>query len=152
MVKMNTQLLEHKVATFFGIRTNLIVPNVWWGLGLNYEADLVVLRPSMWAIEIELKISKSDIKADNKKWHSHESKLFRHFYYAVPCELENCEYLPKEKGLISVDLNRKYDSVKIIRPSKINKNARKLTDNEYLILLRLCSMLVWSLKERLIKK
>ena len=155
MVKMNTQRLEFLVADFLGVRDNLIVPNVWWGLGLPYEADLVVVSSFGYATEIELKISESDIKADlNKDSCAHKSKKFKRFFYAVPDELKYCEFLPKDCGLI-IARERMYSNGKncmIVRPPKINRNAKKLTEQEYNTLLRLCSMRVWSLKEKLIKK
>lgn len=49
--------IEIAIARYFGIRQNAIVPNVSWGLGFPYECDLLILRDSGFAIEIEIKIS-----------------------------------------------------------------------------------------------
>ena len=46
---------------FFNYRANLIVPNISWGLGLH-ECDLLVLTSSGYATEIEIKVSKADLK------------------------------------------------------------------------------------------
>jgi hypothetical protein len=153
---MNTQRLEWLVADFLGVRENLIVPNVKYGFyGMPYEADLIVVAPSMYATEIELKVSKSDIKADNnKEAYAHKSKRIKRFFYAVPDELKDCEYLPIDCGLI-IARERIYSNGQncmIVRPPRINKDAKKLTEQEYRVLLRLCAMRVWTLKERLVRK
>ena len=56
-IEMEVALMKH-----FGIRQNIIVPNVSWSF-LNYEADLVVLTKSNYATEIEIKISKATVNA-----------------------------------------------------------------------------------------
>jgi len=101
-MKITSLDIEIAVAKHFGWRQNVIVPNVHWGLGLHYEADLVVLRPSGWAIEIEIKISAADIRADLKKLRQHNSPLFRELYFAVPeCLTENPN-IPAHAGILSV--------------------------------------------------
>ena len=87
---MTAREVEIGVADKFNYRQNVIVPNVSWGIGLRYEADLVVLRPSGYAVEVEIKVNASDIKADLKKRHQHDSKLFRELWFAVPEELADC--------------------------------------------------------------
>ena len=80
---MKTCELEYAVAEYFGVRTLLMIPNVFWGFGLNYEADLVVVTASRYAYEIELKVSKSDLKADAKKKHNHDGRHFKRLYFAM---------------------------------------------------------------------
>jgi hypothetical protein len=143
--KLNSSDVEYAVAKFFNPRINLIVPNVYWGLGFSYELDLLVVnRPSMHCCEVEIKVVKSDIKAEEKKSHHHESKRIRRFFYAVPWYLADCEYLPKDCGLISVDENLKCT---VLRPPRINKTARPLDTMEYVKLLELGCMRIWTLKE-----
>ena len=67
--KITTLEMEIAVMRWLGIRQNLVVPNVSWGL-LNYEADVVSLTPSGYATEVEIKVSKADLLADFKKGHS----------------------------------------------------------------------------------
>ena len=55
--RLTAQDIERLVAAHFDHRANLIVPNVSWGWGLAYEADMVVVRPSGYAMEIEIKQS-----------------------------------------------------------------------------------------------
>ncbi len=52
---MKTIDIEIAVMAYLGIRKNLIVPNVSWGL-VTYEMDLLSLTQSRYATEIEIKI------------------------------------------------------------------------------------------------
>jgi len=146
--KLNTSDVEYAVAKYFNPRINLIVPNVWWGLGFNHELDLLICSNSRYCTEVEIKVSRSDIKADGKKGHNHDSKKIKRFFYAVPDSLADCEHLPVDCGLIVVDLNLR---CKTVRPPRINRIARPLDDWEYLKLLQLAAMRVWTLKETLME-
>lgn len=143
-MRFNSTHIEIAVANHFNPRVNIIVPNVWWGLGLFHEADLLIVTSSGYATEVEIKISEQDIKNDLSKNHNHESKKIKRFYYAVPEFLKDSEYLPKDCGLITVDDNLR---CKTIRAPRINKAARKLSDKEILKLLHLGCMRIWSLKQ-----
>jgi len=82
--KMTARDVEIRVARYFNPRVNLIVPNVSWGFGLNYEADLVIVRPSWFCDEIEIKVTIADLKADAKKKHIHDGKMFKRLWFAMP--------------------------------------------------------------------
>lgn len=150
MKKLNTQEVEYAVANHMNPRMNIIVPNIYWGMGLSYEADLWCMSPSGYITEIEIKISKQDIKAEQKKSiYAHKSKYVKRFYYAIPEYLAECEYLPVNCGLITVTT---YLKCKIIRSARINKDAKKLTEEKKLKFLHLGCMRIWGLKESLIRK
>ena len=72
--------IELAVAHYFDPRRNIIVPNVWWGMGFNYECDLLVLTKAGYAYEVEIKTTKSDLKADLKKEHGHKSDKIRKLF------------------------------------------------------------------------
>ena len=147
---MTSRDIEISLAWYFDYRQNIIIPNVSWGLFHNMEVDLLMIRPSNYATEIEIKISASDIKADLKKGHDHKSKLIRQTYFAVPMNLVDNPNIPMHFGVLGIDENSpiRY-SVKLIRAAKVNKDSRKLTNDELLKLGRLASMRIWSLKEKL---
>ena len=131
-MKTTAQEIEIAVAEHFGYRYNIIVPNVSWGFGLNYEADMVVVLPSCYAMEIEIKVSASDIKADLSKKRQHESDLFKQLYFAVPLELANNENIPERAGILAV-MDRETKSVKDVelkRAAKTNENAVKLSETQ----------------------
>ena len=150
---MTAMEVELAVAKFLDWRRNLIVPNVSWGLGVH-ECDLLSVTPARWATEVEIKVSKSDIKKDLEKTHQHKSDLIQKLYFAVPDYLSDCEYIPDGVGIISVKNNASlyfYNKAAIIRTPTVNKAARKLSEAEYDKLLRLGCLRIWNLKKALHK-
>jgi len=150
--KLTTPKLELLVAGHFGTRQNIIVPNVSWGL-LNHEADLLVCRPSLWAEEVELKISKADLRRDRAKdrGRGHKvSKLIRKLWFAVPEELAGMEEIPDWAGIIKAvyDPRRGHWYTQTVRAPKAIKGARKLTLDELHQLMRLGVLRVWTLKHK----
>lgn len=140
--------IEVALAEFLDYRKNIIVPRVERGAGLH-ECDLLMLRPTGYATEFEIKISKGDLMKDAKKEHGHESDKIKEMYYAVPMNLVSTtlSVIPKKYGIIGVI--RKGDSgleCREIRPAEHQK-ARKWTDDEAYQLMRLNAMRVWKLKK-----
>jgi len=153
MIDMTAQQVEIAVAKHFGYRQNLIVPNVHWGLNLPYEADLVVLRPSGWAIEVEIKVSAADIRADLKKTRQHDSNLFRELYFAVPERLSTNTNIPEHAGILSVyEYKPGWLKVKMLRRSVLRKTATKWKPETRQKLCELAAMRIWSLKQHLSDK
>lgn len=101
---MNTLEIEIALMEYFGVRQNLIVPNVYYGIGLKYECDLIKLTPSNYATEIEIKTSKSDMLKDKLKNHNHDSNLFKYLYFAVPENLKEIalKEIPYRSGIFVV--------------------------------------------------
>lgn len=150
--KLHCGDMEVALARHFNWRVNLIVPNVSWGFDLKYEADLLVVSPAGYVTEIEIKVSRGDIKADLKKHKcAHRSKLVKRFFYAVPQSIADSEWLPLDCGLITVNDNFTYD-VKVVRPPRINREAKPLEDHKIRELMSLGCMRIWSLKEALNNK
>ena len=160
---MKTVELEILIAEHFGVRTHLIIPNVYWGFGLNYEADLVIVTRSKYAYEVELKVSKSDLKADkNKHPRAHNGECFKRLYYAMPRKIYEPELVPERAGVLLVEWREKFTNWhERVYPAHWEASlerkpqqtpAKKLTDSQYLKLLELQAMRVWSLKKKLVKK
>jgi hypothetical protein len=162
--KITARHLEIIAARHFNYRTNLIVPNISWGLGLNYEADLLVVNDRRFVKEIEIKISFSDLKADiskNKFIAQCFTEKIKQFYYLISPNLEKrvkdiLDIIPEFAGLllaseISYSDGKKYFRIKLIKSSKVNRRARPLSSTEYNHLLHLASMRIWTLKEHLNK-
>jgi hypothetical protein len=76
--------IEFAIASHFGWRTHIIVPNVSWGMGFKYELDLMILTKANIAYEIEIKTCVSDVRRDLKKRHQHDSKRITRCYFAIP--------------------------------------------------------------------
>lgn len=147
--------IELAVAEHFGFKTNIIVPNVSYGMFRSHEADLVVLKASGWADEIEIKVSRSDIKADARKNYGRghvRANIIRCLWFALPEHLADEPSLPAFAGILAVSRNS-YGSVRInaVRAPEVNKAARKMSTEERLQLSRLACFRVWSLKRHLLR-
>jgi len=152
--KMTTIEMEIAIMRYMDIRKNIIVPNVSWGIVIDYktlhECDLLILSKSGYATEIEIKISKSDLKQDIKKLHKHKHNAIKKFYFAVPVHLKEfaLDNIPKHAGLIVVNEDSK---VEMVKTAEINKYAIKWKDKEKAKLLRLGCMRILGLKEKIVK-
>ena len=151
-LKMHAGDIELALAYRYKWRQNLIVPNVFWGLGFRYELDLMIVTPAGWATEIEIKTSLSDLKADKKKTHNHSSNRIKYLYFAVPEELQvkALELIPERAGLFIVRPELRvfnYRKTEIVKSPTTNKSARKITTAERLKLGELAAMRIWLLKE-----
>ena len=135
--------MQQALSHFFGRSHKYIIPNVLMGA---CEADLVVISKSLYVHEVEIKISQSDIKKDLQTYcTAHKHPLTKFFSYAVPQDLKNCEFIPNDAGLIIVS---NYGNCLTIRPPKINKNSRKLTEKEFIGILRLSNFRMWNLRDK----
>jgi hypothetical protein len=142
--------IETIMARYLDSHINMIVPNVSYGLHIH-EVDLLVVKPSRWASEIEIKISVADLRADLKKPHGHRSNKIKFLYFAVPEEIKEkaLELIPERAGLYVLihDKARDYIYVELVKVAQPNKTARKLTMDELIHLGSLATMRIWTLKE-----
>lgn len=146
--KITTPEIEVRVASFFGYRECIIVPNISWGVNLH-ECDLLVVRKSGYGIEVEIKVSKSDLKADAKKGHQHTDRLDRlsELYFAIPDYMKDCvEFIPEHAGILVISKNEWGVGLSIFRKPVTNKNRRKFTNEEMLKIAHLGTMRIWNLK------
>ena len=155
--KITAADIELAVSKHFGHRTTLMVPNVSWGWGLRYEADMVVIR-SGYAMEIEIKVTAADIVADTKKFHSHDAKVFRMLWFAVPEALAGHPRIPAKAGIMAYcqrvyhpGTSSEYSvpTIEVRRAPQINKAATKISDEQRFGLARLGAMRIWDLKTAL---
>lgn len=133
-------------------RKNIIVPRVERGASLH-ECDMLLLRPTMYATEFEIKISKSDLAKDKYKDHHHASDKIKYMFYAVPMDLVSITLSSIDKSIGVIGVARKGDmslEAKIIRESE-TRPARKWTEAEQFQLARLGAMRLCSLKKENVK-
>ena len=144
--------IQALLAEYFGIRNNIIVPNVSWGL-LDYEADLLVMNKTGYVTEIEIKRSWSDFLADFKKdENAHKSEIIYQFWYCVPDSLyKDC--IEKLKEVYPDSLDRpnviSYSDSGVLNfhgksASYCRGKHRKMFLEEQLKLARLGAMRYWS--------
>jgi len=145
--KIKTPEMESAIATHFGIRANLIVPNISWGLGIH-ECDLLVLTASGYATEVEIKVSRGDLIKDKEKSHGHHSKKLKYLYFAIPDYLEDdIEHIPERAGILIVAWNKDGDYLHVRKKREPKLQFKyKFTDKERFEVARLGSMRIWGLK------
>ena len=150
---MKTLEMEIALMKYQGVRQNIIVPNVFWSF-FNHEADLLVLTKSSYATEIEIKVSKADLKKDKEKWHGHKSDLIKYLDFAVPIELKDFALteIPEHAGLLSVVFRSGRYWVKREKGCTKNKNCRKWTVEERYRLSELGCMRILGLKEKILRR
>ena len=150
--ELSVKEIQALLAEHWGIRNNIIVPNVSWGL-LDYEADLLIMNKTGYVTEIEIKRSWSDFLADFKKDDvAHKSELIYQFWYCVPEELYS-KCIEKLKEVYPNSLDRpnviSYTDSGILNfhgktASYCRGKHRKLFLEEQLKLARLGAMRYWS--------
>jgi len=157
---MKTIEIEIEMMKYFGIRENLIVPNVWWGIeGLDHECDLVRLTQANYATEIEIKVSKADLLKDKEKLHGHRSKYFKYLYFAVPEKLQDIalKEIPEHAGLFVVKRQYKtnneflWNDVVKIKKAKSKGYYIQWTSIQRQKLAELAAMRILGLKQNILK-
>ena len=153
MDKITTPEMEIALSLYFGRRTNLIIPNVSWGM-FNHECDLIVLTPAGYAWEVEIKISKADLIKDKLKRHGHRDHRIKYLYFAIPKYLEEyIEHIPERSGIVIVDEKRPYyehHPCRVIRKPSAISNPYKFTDRDRYKIARLGALRIWTLKNNII--
>lgn len=155
---MTTLEVEIAIMDHIGVRQNVIVNGVSWGLELGHkllhECDLLSLTRSNYASEIEIKVSKADLIKDKEKKHGHSHPYIKYLWFAVPENLKDIalQEIPEKAGLYVL---RKWDDGKITvhieRQAVARKNAVKWTDGERNDLTRLGAMRIITLKKQLLR-
>ena len=148
----------------------VLVPNCNW---TGHECDLLVVTPDLRIIDIEVKVTRADLKADARKdkwFHSWDfridgpwtrdkgpgdrrprewpRKVWKH-YYALPRDLWNealFEFLPSPQSgvlLLYEHGNDKTLMVKVERPAKPCRDAQKINPADAVDIARLASLRMW---------
>jgi hypothetical protein len=143
-------------------RAVLVVDNCLW---TGYEADLLIVEPKLRLIDVEIKISRADLKADfaKDKWIQSgypygtpyelrprtewPRQVWKH-YYAVPEDIWNDDLLPclgsSKSGVLLLRERKGVVNIRCHRRTTPNRDARKLTPAEVLDVARLASLRLWN--------
>jgi hypothetical protein len=151
--KITSTEIELALATYFDSRKNFMIPNVSNGWRyLTYEIDVMVVTASLYAYDIEIKVSASDLRRDalKDKWrYCREQHYFRKSYFAMPETMrQHQDLVPAHAGIILVSYNERrywYDA-KVVREPVVDKLAEKVTESELAQLGRLAMLRMWDLK------
>ena len=149
-MKITTLEMEIILAERFNSRANLIVPNVSWGMD-SHECDLFILTPAGYATEVEIKVTKADLRKDKLKKHGHFNPHIKYLYFAIPEYLRNdIEEIPEEAGIyIAERYNGRWWCY--MHRQALKKSKYKYSDAERLKLARLGAMRIWGLKRKVEK-
>lgn len=144
----------------FNYIKNIVAFNVN-GLGqtllIQHECDMLVLSKSGYLIEIEIKRSWEDFKADFKKKHTHDNMgIIKNFYYCIPLSiLDKVQEFFKNKAIKFSEIITYDEDLNIeFRPIKGKEyvpyfNYRKLFLEEQLQVARFGAMRAIKLKEKI---
>lgn len=138
-----TDEMELALARYYEWKNLLAIPNIGYGLNLH-ECDLLIVSKSGYATEIEIKVSKSDLKVDMHKQHGHRSNRIKYLYFAVPEKLKDCiSLIPERAGFMTVSNT---GQISIIKDAETNINVKKFTDEEISKFYKLGCIRIWHLR------
>lgn len=145
----------------------VLVPNCSW---TGHECDVLAVTTDLRIIDVEVKISRADLKVDAKKdkwWHRGRwngtefprsplqwpPKVWKH-YYAMPAELwaeALFDCLPSPaSGVLLVREQRGTDTLAVhcARRATPNRDADRLTPAQAVDIARLANLRMWDAYER----
>ncbi|UNA00859.1 MmcB family DNA repair protein [Edwardsiella phage vB_EpM_ZHS] len=141
----------------------LAVPCCGW---YGHEADLLVVTKDLRLIDVEMKISRADLKADVKKdkwWYRRAwarsrpmeplkrdwpPRVWKH-YYLMPRAIwtpELLEGLPETSGVLLAHGSR---SIECYRRAMPSREAERLGSHEVIDIARLAGLRLWDALERI---
>ena len=167
-VMKSGEIAKQLVHQIFNRKALIIVPECYW---TGNECDLLVVSSNLKIIDVEIKISKSDFKADRKKdkWYfnwdykidgefkSDYSKrrnrefpksIWKH-YFAMPETIYDdslIEFLPSKNCGILLFRENEYGRIfwKLQKRAIANKEAQSISAENCLDIARLANLRMWN--------
>jgi hypothetical protein len=144
----NMQFVLTRRNNLFDFTKFASTPNVshgLWSVTEGHEIDLLAISKKGTLHEVEIKVSRADIKADAKKHGAHQSQVVSFVWLAAPLELEQSalELAPEHFGIVICDLLH-WSTRTARRPKRSPHWQRKATPADVEKLLRLGVMRMWS--------
>lgn len=150
---MKIPLLEEiEVALYKHYNMEICMPTVT--MFFEHEIDFLTIRKKTgYVAEVEIKRSLSDMKAENKKNHNHNSDKIAELYFCFPRVLSTkCEpFVPDRAGILEVYWTGFNWKIALVRRAKRNTKARPLTKKEIDKILRYSNYRIWGLKKKIVK-
>ena len=158
-------IIAHSLVHFLFKRAVCCVPNCQW---TGHECDLLAVTPNLRVVDLEIKVSRSDLKADafKGKWEDHRGwgatrsvtrrdwpiRVWKH-YYVLPKDIWTLDLLDAlgstKSGVILVErLNRNVYQHDVIRKARSNPDAKRLTPEQVIDVARLASLRLWDTTSR----
>ena len=149
-------------------RKLLVVPNCNW---TGNECDLLCVAPCLRIIDVEIKISRADLKADRdkEKWWDRgfgtmvagkwvrppatarqwPRRVWKH-YYAMPADIwkqELLDAIPPSSGVLLCRGEGRTALIESIRKAKPNKDAKPISAADAIDIARLAGLRMWDAYE-----
>jgi len=162
--KWSENYIAAKLATgFFNRQYLVVVPNCTWP---GSECDLLVITENLRVIDVEIKVSRADVKADAKKdkWKRYArfdfdakkrvpsanrewpARCWKH-YYCVPSDIwsdDLFDSLPsKASGVLIIHDDEYGVHIGCRRRAKPDRTADRLTPDAAVNIARLASLRMW---------
>jgi hypothetical protein len=163
-IKWTEHEIQVAIATQLFRRKYLVVPNCGW---TGHECDLLVIDKSLRIIDVEVKISRADLKQDNKKQKWYETrpwskrhlpeqrrqwpdKVWKH-YYVIPADIWQDSLYKSINASSGVVLVRRQKAnnklaIELIRMAKPDRQAKQLSPADAVDIARLVSLRYWNQK------
>lgn len=162
-MEWSERLIARELAVSMFAKRLVVVDNCNW---TGHECDLLCVTTDMRIVDVEIKISRADLKADAKKdkwwdhldyyWQqerpapvarAHPPKVWKH-YYALPAEIWSDSmfgFLPSPASGVVVLDERKDGSVshRVLRRATPNRDASKITPAQAIDIARLANLRMW---------
>lgn len=166
-MKWTEREIGRKLYTHVFARKNFIcVPNSHLP---GNECDLLVVRPDLRLIDVEIKISRADLKADmhKEKWLKpwdfeahcwrrpgegdtrervdHPPNIWKH-YYAMPQQIWGdslFEWIPATSGVMVIQDDYSTPKIYVVRKPKPNKAAQPIGHDDLIKLMRSMHARMW---------
>lgn len=168
LLKWSENLIAATLArVVFASKHLVIVPNCSWPGG---ECDLLVVTPNLRIIDVEIKISRADLKADARKdkwyyawnWRTDgrydpalrkprlwPSRVWKH-YYCMPRDIwepQLLDYLPSPTSGVLLMFEDKSSGdfrIKVERMAKPDRQADRIRAEDAIDIARLASLRMWN--------
>jgi hypothetical protein len=164
------QIAAHLAKVTFAHKCLLLVPNCSWP---GAECDLLAVTENLRIIDVEIKISRADLRADaaKDKWFHHwdwkidgpyprngeplnrrkrefPRRVWKH-YYCLPKEIwkpELMQEIQPVSGVLLINESQQYPGtlyIKVERMAKPNRDAEKIDAEDAIDIARLASLRMW---------
>ena len=139
-------------------RRHLVVPNCQW---TGAECDLLVITKTLMIVDVEIKTSRADLRADpgKDKWWHHRGwgkdrvstaldwprRVWRHYYCAPEAVLVGIlDGLPQRSGVLAIREDKHGRPwLHVARRAKSNPDAKPITAGEAIDIARLANLRMW---------
>lgn len=155
MLEINLHEVIYALSIHF--KSHEIMSHNTYALQARLEADFLSVTKSGYVHEVEIKISKSDFKADFKKVSGKTLKhdlikcgeLANYFWFCTPLNLLDLSDIPDYCGLIEFFVDKRHGVQLLVRRNAPKIHANKVKDSVKTAILRSMYYRAWTTQREL---